>query len=203
MILSLLSLDLSSPSVRQSLKNCEDMHRSLMKAFDKSRNEVNMLYRIIRSEKSIQIYVQSDDIPDWGRIKEKGYRCIKTKDITELLSSFREGQILHFTLLGCPSKKIAGEGKNSKRILLRSEDLQLDWLKRQGEKNGFSIMEAHIASKSEMLSGEKQSGVFYLAGIPFEGTLKVSDSNAFAKGFQTGIGPEKAYGFGMLIISKA
>ncbi len=203
MILSLISLDLSSPSVRQSLKNCEDMHRSLMKAFDRNRNEAKVLYRIIRSEKNVQIYVQSNDIPNWARIDEKGYHCVKMKDISELLSSFRDQQMLHFSLLGVPSKKVAGEGKNSKRIVLRGEEQQLDWLKRQGEKGGFCIKEAHITAKTELISGQKKSGHLYLAAIPFEGTLQITNLQLFTENFQNGIGAEKAYGCGMLMVGKA
>lgn len=178
------------------------MHRSLMKAFDQSRDAAKILYRIIRTEKVIQIYVQSNDIPHWERIEANGYHSVKTKDISELLTSFQEQQVLHFSLLACPTKKVAGEGKNSKRVVLRSEDLQLDWLKRQGEKNGFNILEAHIVAKTEPVSGSKESGPFHLVGIPFEGTLQITDAKAFAEGFQKGIGPEKSYGFGMLMIRK-
>ena len=202
MILSLISLDLSSPSVRQSLKNCEDMHRSLMKAFDRNRNEAKVLYRIIRSEKNVQIYVQSNDIPNWARIDEKGYHCVKMKDISKLLSSFRDQQILHFSLLGVPSKKVVGEGKNSKRIVLRGEEQQLEWLNRQAEKYGFCIKEAHITAKAELIAGEKKSGQFHLVAIPFEGVLQIVDSQVFAESLQDGIGPEKAYGCGMMMIGR-
>lgn len=202
MILSLLTLDLHSPSVRQSLQNCQDLHRCIMKAFDTGRSDAKVLYRLIRAEKNIQVYVQSVADPRWERIEANGYHCEKKKDISQLPDSFHMDQVLRFSLLGCPAKKIAGEGKNSKRVILRDEEEQLNWLKRQGEKNGFSILEAHIAAKGEQLSGRKASGAFQLTGIPFEGVLQVKDSEAFRKGFETGIGAEKAYGFGMLMLWK-
>ena len=202
MILSLLSLDLHSPSVRQSLQNCQDLHRSIMKSFDSGRSDAKVLYRMIRTDRNILIYVQSNDDPIWERIEENGYHCEKKKDISQLLKTFYKDQILQFSLLACPAKKVAGEGKNSKRVILRGEEAQLDWLKRQGEKNGFNILEAHIAGKNELLYGKKASGEFQIAGVPFEGVLQIKDPDVFRQGFENGIGAEKAYGFGMLMIRK-
>ena len=203
MILSLISLDLTSVSVRQSLQNCQDLHRNIMQAFPTGRKEAHVLFRLVRSDKNLRAYVQSTAIPDWGRTVDNGIQCLKTKDISKLVDAFHENQTLHFTLLGCPSKKVFGEGKNSKRVLLRGADKQLEWLKCQGEKYGFIILEAHIAAKEEKMAGKKTSGEFYLSGIPFEGTLQIADVEAFKKGFVDGIGPEKAYGFGMLMVSRA
>ena len=202
MILSLLTLDLTAPGVRQSLRDAQDLHRSIMKAFDNSRLADQVLYRLIRSSNSIQIYVQSKGIPSWERIEHSGFHCVKSRDISLLLDSFQEGQVLHFKLLGCPSKKVSGDGKNSKRVLLRNEEEQLDWMKYQGEKNGFRILEIHIAGKAEKTFGSKESGIFYLSGIPFEGVLQINDSELFRKAFKNGIGAEKAYGFGLLMVSK-
>lgn len=203
MILSLLALDLSSPGVRQALRNAQDLHRSIMKAFDNSRQEEQVLFRIVRSEKNIQVYVQSKGMPAWERIDQSGFHCVKKKDITLLPASFRQDQILHFKLLGCPAKKVSGEGKNSKRVLIRGEEEQVNWLKRQGEKYGFVVLEAHVAGSSERLPGSKQSGSFVLAGVPFEGVLQIGNADLFRQAFENGIGAEKAYGFGMLMVSKA
>ena len=203
MILSLLTLDLSSPGVRQSLQDAQDMHRSIMKAFDNSRQEEQVLYRMIRTSKQIQLYVQSKNMPAWDRIAQSGFRCEKTKDISALPVSFRKDQMLRFKLLGCPAVKKTGEGKNSRRVILKTEEEQLNWLARQGEKYGFRILESCIPGKAEKISGKKSSGAFILSGIPFEGVLQVTDPDMFRNAFEKGIGAEKAYGFGMLMLSKA
>lgn len=203
MILSLLDLDLGSPSVRQAFRNCQDLHRNIMKAFDTGRNEAKVLYRMVRSEKKVQIYVQSMAEPHWERIEEYGFHCVKCKDISKLPESFRTDQILHFSLFCCPAKKVSGDGKkNSRRVIIRGEEAQLAWLKRQGERNGFLILESHINGKGEILSGSKPSGDFCIAGVPVEGVLQIKDVEAFRTTFVNGIGAEKAYGFGMLMINK-
>lgn len=203
MILSLLDLDLSSPSVRQAFRNCQDLHRNIMKAFDMGRQEAKVLYRVIRSEKNIQIYVQSFAEPHWDRIENNGFHCVKTKDISQLTSAFHANQVLRFTLFTCPTKKVAGEGKNSRRVIIRGEEAQADWLKRQGEKYGFRILEVHKDGKEEIYSGQKPSGEFHISGTPFAGVLQISEPEAFRHAFMNGIGAEKAYGFGMIMVSKA
>lgn len=203
MYLSRLDLQLSSPAIRQALRNCQDMHRTLMKAFDCTREEAGLLYRVMKTDQSIFIYAQSKTLPQWERIEKSGYRCVKTQDISALPERFQDNAVLRFSLLAVPAKKVKGEGKNSKRVLLRGTEERIDWLKRQGEKNGFILLEAHEAAKEQLLVGTKASGEFYLSGVPFEGVLRITDAAAFRLGFLQGIGSEKAYGFGMLMIGRA
>ena len=79
MYLSRIDLNISSPAVRQSLRNCQDMHRTLMKGFDCTREESDMLYRVIRTDDAMFIYVQSMVCPQWERIEKSGYRCIRSE----------------------------------------------------------------------------------------------------------------------------
>ena len=202
MYLSRLELRISSPAVRQTLRNCQDMHRTLMKAFDLGREEAGMLFRTVRTDAALLIYVQSMVRPQWERIEKSGCLCTKMQDISALMDKFQENTVLRFSLLACPSKKVKSEGKNSQRVLLRGTEDRLNWLKRQGEKNGFLLLEAHEAAKEQKISGVKPSGEFFLAGVPFEGILQITNAAAFQNAFQNGIGPEKAYGFGMLMIAR-
>ena len=202
MYLSRIDLRVTSPAVRQTLRDCQDMHRTLMKAFDCTREEAGMLYRVVRTDAAIYLYVQSMACPQWDRIEKSGYQCTKMRDISGLLEKLQQNTVLRFSLLACPSKKVKGDSKNSRRVLLRGTDERLDWLKREGEKHGFVLLEAHEAAKEQKLSGTKSSGEFYLSGVPFEGVLQITDAAAFQNAFRQGIGPEKSYGFGMMMISR-
>ncbi len=202
MYLSRLDLQLSSPAVRQALRNCQDMHRTLMKAFDCTREEACLLYRIMKTDQCIFIYSQSFTLPKWERIEKYGYHCAKIQNILSLHESFKEEMALRFSLLACPTKKVKGDGQNSRRVLLRSREERLEWLKRQGEKNGFLVHEAYEAADEQALTGSKDSGEFFITGIPFQGILSITNKEAFWRGFQHGIGPEKPYGFGMLMIER-
>ncbi len=203
MYLSRLELQLSSPAVRQTLRNCQDMHRTLMKAFDCPREDAGLLYRRVETERSLLIYVQSMACPQWDRIEGSGFICTKLQDISALPETFREGETLRFSILACPSKKVKEDGKNSRRVLLRDSGERLAWVQRQGEKNGFLVLEAHETAKEQRFAGRKPSGAFFLSGVPFEGVLRITDAPTFRRGFQQGIGAEKAYGFGMLMIGRA
>ncbi len=202
MYLSRIDLNVLSPAVRQTLRNCQDMHRTLMKAFDVTREKAGMLYRLVRTDEAIVIYVQSMASPHWDRIEKSGYQCTRMQDISAILDKFQQDTVLHFSLLACPSKKVKGDGKNSQRVLLHGAEERLEWLKREGKKHGFMLLEAHEAAKEQKLSGRKASGEFFLSGVPFEGVLRIMDASAFQDAFKQGIGPEKAYGFGMLMLGK-
>ena len=123
-------------------------------------------------------------------------------DISPILDAFSQNRVLHFSILAFPGKKIKSESKNSKRVLLRGNEERMEWLKRQGDKNGFELIEAHETAEEQKVSASKTSGEFILSGVPFEGILRITDPALFKKGFAQGIGPEKAYGFGMLMLSK-
>ena len=202
MYLSRLSLQISSPGVRQSLRNCQDMHRTIMKAFDCSREEAQVLYRVIKTDQKLIVYVQSKNEPKWERVESSGFHCEKQQDISALFKAFTRDKMFRFSLTACPTKKIMCEKKNSRRVLLRGTQNRIDWLIRQGEKNGFAIMESHETGKEVLISGNKEKKEFFLAGVPFEGVLQITDPEAFCQGYLRGIGPEKSYGFGMLMIGR-
>ncbi len=202
MYLSRLDLQLSSPAVRQALRNCQDMHRTLMKAFDCTREETDLLYRVIKTEQSIYMYAQCTTLPHWERIEKSGFICTKIQDISALQQHFTENTMFRFSLLAYPSKKVKGNGKNSRRMILHGKEERMDWLKRQGDKYGYVLIEAYESAGEQMQMGKKNSGDFYLSGVPFEGILKINNPEAFQNGFQHGIGPEKAYGLGLLMIGR-
>ena len=202
MYLSQLSLQITHPSVRQSLKNCQDLHRSLMKAFDDSRDQAGMLYRVFRTDRSIMIYVQSLQKPDWKRIESSGFICLKQRDISSIQEKFQTDAVFRFSVLTVPAKKVKGNGKNSRRVLLRTQEERLEWLYRQGTKSGFDVLNAYEPEKEEKVSGTKTTGNFFLAGVTFEGVLRITDPVLFSTAFQKGIGSEKAYGFGLLMLRK-
>ena len=132
MYLSKLVLDINAPSVRQSIRDCQDMHRSLMKAFDHPREEAAVLYRVVTTRQELSVIVLSADQPDWQRIDSMGYHCAQMQDVSELPNKYGQGSVLRFTLLACPSKKMKVEGKNSQRVYLASSQERSNWLSRQG-----------------------------------------------------------------------
>lgn len=201
MYLSILSFDMKHPSVRQALKNPQDMHRNLMKAFDdlgQSRERVRLLYRL--DEGKASLLVSSDTEPNWERVT--GYHCEGMKNTEGLKEVFTQGKVLRYELLAIPSKKVKGEGKNSRRVFLRESQEREEWLARQGKKYGFDLCATPEQSPSKIISGKKQDMEIAYTAVCFSGLLRIIDPEAFWTGYTQGIGAGKAYGLGMLSVAK-
>jgi len=213
MYLSKLSLDVSSPSVAQALASSHDMHRNLMKAFDhnhaipdRERENIGLLYRIVQKKKDAPVlYVQSIEKPYWERIALNGYHlCGMNYNLEKEMEHFLNGSQWRFSILAFPSKKVKTIGqKNSRRQLLTGNRERLSWLTKQGENNGFSIVSATETPEQEKTELAKKSGSFFLSGVRYDGILRITDEEKFRTAFEKGIGPEKAYGYGLLMIAKA
>jgi CRISPR system Cascade subunit CasE len=209
MYLSKVSLDISNPSARQAIVNCNDMHRNLIRAFDvidgeaSPRMEGDILYRLTRLRSGYEMLVMSRDLPDWQRLTRYGYVCAEhgTKDLSMLRSTLVRGRVLRFALLASPSKKVASGGKNSKRVFLCTEKERAEWLERQGEKYGFSLTGFREAALPFDVSGQKSGMEIQYRAVEFTGLWTITDERLFWKGYTEGVGPGKAYGLGMIVIA--
>ena len=74
-----------------------------------------------------------------------------------------------------------------------------DWLDRQGERHGFSVITTHCSSGMQLI--EKAGRKFTVDRTDFVGVLKVTDSERFGNAIVKGIGGKaKAFGFGLIQI---
>lgn len=154
------------------------------------------------------------------------YDC---KDITGALKSIGVGQTLAFRLRANPTKRLVREGDplSGKRVALFKEDEQIEWLRRKGNgeggksPGGFDLVATVLPSSGGtggavpqvrvrpegIVRGRKRApGGGHLTthfSVLFEGLLKVTDATAFVETVRRGVGPGKAYGFGLLSIAPA
>lgn len=208
MYLSQLALEIGNPSTQQALRNCHDMHRNLMRAFDESaldlpRTGPALLYTLTSIGGKPALYVLSRECPDWSRVK--GVRCYDER-VPKCIDSLREkltpGRRLRFTLLASPTKKTPREGKLSARVFLREEAERKEWMQRQAEKAGFAML--HMQEKEQrQIAGMRQGAPIHYAGVLFSGVLEIVYADRFWDAYCDGIGPGKAYGLGMLLIGRA
>jgi CRISPR system Cascade subunit CasE len=204
MYLSCYKLDIKYPEVRRALKNTYEMHRTVMSIFESvndntPRKKMGILYRLIARGRGYRLYISSLHKP----VKEmpKGFNAVNgsPKDISKLINTFKEGMLLRFNLMAMPSKKIRAEGqKNSKRVFLGRESDRQQWLKKKAEQNGFEVLSYIEENK---LDNKFNSGSGYKS-VVFDGVLKIIDKDKFYSAYQHGIGAEKAFGCGMLLISR-
>lgn len=209
MIISKLILNLNNPSARQAIRNCHDMHRNLMKAFSQdvnsaARSELGVLYRITTSKNHVFIYVLSREFPDWIKVEKNGLACIGQRDLSYVEKTIENGDILRFNILASTAKKVSDGGKNGRRIFLKSEEERLRWLENKACQHGFSLITCKEVEQVKQYGSKKKdnSDTMYLQGVIFSGILKVINKEKLMNAFENGIGAEKAYGMGLLLLSK-
>lgn len=202
MILSRFHVDIGSPQGRECVRDCQNMHRSITRLFHCARKDGNILYRF--NPDKMDVYVLSEQAPDLQDIP-KGMKPQGQKDMSAWEAQLAEGQQYRFNLLAAPMKKVAEEGiKNSRRRFLRSPEERMEWLARKAEQAGFVVTEAQEtnASTSYGKHAEDTGGAFYLRGVCYQGVLQVSDAEKFRAAWKNGVGSGRAYGQGLLLLTK-
>lgn len=202
---SKLTLDPLDPSVQQALRNVNDMHRNIMKAFDdppsdSPRAENAVLYSVMDHMGKPAVYVISQVKPDWSRVR--GFDPVDDPmDFSGVRDRFSKGGVFGFRLFASPTKKVAREGKLSSRVFLRTPEERSKWLQRQAEKYGFELISFSENTESKVMGRKKDMQINY-TGVLFTGVLRIVDPDLFWKAYCGGIGPGKAYGLGMLMIRR-
>jgi len=224
MYLARLAMDVMAPGARRDLRNCHELHRTVMAAYgdmdrQEARRHFNVLYRLAPSGGSMHIlYVQSQTAPEVGKWLEKGYlsplqagRVLLEISAPEVFS--RAGMLLNFDLLACPTKTVSTSTKqerlqecrrNGHRVLLGTEMERLGWLARKAETGGFELLEVWESGKYSTFGYHKpeKGGKMVHAGVRFQGTLRIANPVQFAETMRCGIGPGKAYGYGLLMVKR-
>lgn len=194
------------PSARQALADCCDMHRNVIRLFASSddpisRNEEQVLFRVAEQQNRINLYITSKKLPDLSKAGWLMADQCRQRNMQPLLDAFSAGQVFGFDLLAHPSKKTKGDGKNSARVFLRTPEERLLWLTHQGEKYGFRILNLQEDEPYDVY-GKRSTGKISLRVVRLKGQLQITDADAFKAAYQNGIGPEKAYGLGMMLLSR-
>jgi CRISPR system Cascade subunit CasE len=124
-------------------------------------------------------------------------------------AALRAGRRLAFRLRANTTRKVDtksgpdGVRRHGRRVPVRGDDERLRWLSRRAEAAGFTIEDGQIRITEIATSGGRGGKSVTFGGALFEGILVVRDADLFPKALASGIGPAKAYGFGLLSIVKA
>lgn len=204
MYMTCVAIDRHNPSARQALADCCDMHKNIMRLYSSSENSVarcagKILYRIVEQQNEIMLYLTSTHLPDMRQTAWIKSHTVRQCDLQPLVNRFAPGQSFSFDLLTHPSKKEMRTGANSHRVFLRTARERADWLQRQGEKGGFRVVSLQEGAPFD-LHGKRPTGNICLRAVRMMGRLEITDTARFAQAYQSGIGPEKAYGMGMLLL---
>jgi CRISPR system Cascade subunit CasE len=77
----------------------------------------------------------------------------------------------------------------------------LAWLGRRASAGGFSFEEGAVRVSEVAPASGRGAKAVTVAGALFEGVLTIVDAALFRAALEGGIGPAKAYGFGLLSIA--
>ena len=186
-----------------------------------ARNQFGMLYRVESTSGGTNLLIHRRREPGWSRLPDGYLRdSINTiKRIDGPYANIAEGQRLLFRLRANPTRRISDrsttqeERWRGKRVELRREADQLQWLVDKGKRSGFallavralpgreSVADVRATGTGDRVIGRTSSHRLTFASVTFEGRLCVTDPVAFQQALWHGIGSGKAFGFGLLSIA--
>jgi CRISPR system Cascade subunit CasE len=230
--LSKLTLHPRSPQARGDLSDCRALHQRILSAFpdmpeiSAACQHYGVLYRVEVLNSGTQVLVQSQAVPDWSRLPSGYLRepATAAKSLDSLYAAIEIGQPLRFRIKANPTRRINDRNEKQperwrgKRVELRTEKDQCEWLARKAEAAGFTLVTVRAAlyssavpTRSEIpdvratqtaarVTGRREGQRLTFGSVLFEGNLKVTDADAFREALANGIGSGKAFGFGLLSV---
>jgi CRISPR system Cascade subunit CasE len=190
----------------------------------------DLLFRIETSDSGPVVLVQTGAAPEWDALElaPRALRC--PPETKSYAPEFEAGNRLAFRLLCQPSVRQSGNfglKSNGKRMpgprrACRDDEQRLEWLRRKAREYGFAVetvgwtlvdwgstkplqskggspIETPQQAKIRAFGpGQRQA----LGGIRFDGILAVVDSDKLHVAINNGIGPQKAFGFGLLSVGR-
>lgn len=223
--LTRIVLDPRDQLVQRDLADCQHLHRSVMRLFpdiDTStpRDAFGVLHRAEADERTgeIVLLVQSNREPDpTTGTARLGFNasllwpmnCFQTKDVSHSFAAIEQGMRLRFRLRANPVKRRSGRADDrlaGKRVALLKEDEQLAWMARKAADAGVALLECQVQADplgAFVKGGRRGKEAMRFQAVRYNGVLRVDDVDLLLKALTEGIGPAKAYGFGLLSVARA
>ncbi len=215
-----LDWDFRSAPGRKALGDCVEAHRTIMSAFPEltgtagdARARLGVLWRH-EPQFGARTLVQSVVAPDERALAMSTVR-VESKRV-ELGRWIMPGRTLRFEAVLNPARKVDtktrsdGRRSNGRRVPLRRLDDQVTWLARRLEAIGGSL--ATLDTVPDLMVADEVRHEGWKAtsgstgrrvtheGVRVLGRCVVEDAERFQAGLMAGIGPGKAYGFGLMTV---
>ncbi|WP_265671487.1 type I-E CRISPR-associated protein Cas6/Cse3/CasE [Klebsiella grimontii] len=182
------------------------MHQWLWELFPDG-PERQFLYRREELQGAFRFFVLSLEPPAESEIFDIQYRPFAPTLIA--------GQPLRFSLRANPTICKAGkrhdllmEAKHQVRGQVNGPDIWLhqqqaaqDWLARQGEQNGFSLLEVNVdAYRQQQVVRVKSRQMIQFSSVDYSGVLMVNEPTLFLQRLIQGYGKSRVFGCGLMLI---
>lgn len=162
----------------------------------------------------VVILVQSSIKPDWDYAFHNAcYFLAAPPEVTPFEFHFAKDQHLQFRLMANPTRKIDtksghdGSRRNGKRVPVLTNQFD-EWLSHRAEHAGFrfnkdniTVLPGYVYVRKPPRDSDKQFLDAHLRSVRYDGILKITDPTQFRETLIHGIGPAKAYGFGLMSIA--
>lgn len=201
-----LLLNLAHAEVQRDLKDCQGMHRRIMRLFqhvNNTRDANEILYRIDRRGVDWELLIQSTAYADLTTLPV-GYALPPIRqrdDVWARYCTIQAGQQFPFVLVANIVKR-----DNALRTMRTIYDAaeQQAWLVRKGQQHGFAVdasaqaLVPLVIERDPPVVGVHPNGNLSYDAFRISGSLTVTDATALLQTLVSGIGKAKAYGFGLL-----
>jgi CRISPR system Cascade subunit CasE len=163
------------------------------------------------------ILVQSGSAikPDWNYAFHNARYLLAAEPEVKLFDPrYTKGQRLRFRLVANPTRRLSRHSRErdgqpvdekwiGKRVPVPAEQL-LDWLVRRAQSEGFCVIKDSTSIQPGYIYVNKTrdgSAGQRLRSVRYGGVLEVTDAVRFRETLIQGIGPGKAFGFGLLSVA--
>lgn len=226
MYLSRIRLNPARREARRVLASPHVLHAAVLASFpDPSpRESGRVLWRLDAEANRATVYVVSPERPDLTHLAEQaGWPSLsdswEVRPYTPMLDRLERGQRYGFRLTANPVHSARHPGNDRGKIYGHVTVAQQErWLLDRQERFGFEIAPAPdrlhaldasalpatpdlVVSRSETLSFSRRETRVTLRVATYDGTLTVTDAEAFRQALTHGIGRAKGYGCGLLTIA--
>lgn len=221
MYLSRLILNPRSAFVRGLVSDCARLHAALLRALPalpdgNARQRHGLLHRLEIDDRTgaLVVLVQSAVEPDWSVLPNEALAPVeRPAECRPVELALQPGATLQFRLIANVTRRIDtksgpdGARRHGRRVPLRDPDSALGWLRRKASEAGFEVLEEDgqpfcEARHEPATTGSRQGKRLTFEGVRFDGLLRVTDAERLQAAVSAGIGPAKAYGFGLLSLRR-
>jgi len=198
MYLTRVQVDLAT-ALRAGLTDAYRWHQSLWTGFPgRDGQPRHFLTRVEERGQALEALVLAETPPtptEWGHWETR-----------QLAPGFLEHEHYAFALRANPTVKrvVRDESgqrrRNGRRTRICRPDELRAWLDRKAAQGGFSVGgNLSVGAPVDQVCWRGQRQIVH-SRVDFTGTLTVTDRELFLEAYRSGIGPAKAFGFGLLLI---
>lgn len=197
-----------------TLRDPYDLHATLWRAFEGRASERPFLFRadLVRSEAGLRwkVLVQATTA---GRWESLGASLVELQQ-AEHTHALAVGARFRFLLRANCTRRKKGQNEfgdldreafraaRGKRVAVFGEEAQRAWLAEKIAAAGCSLVHEPRLSNARAWYWNDRGRHARHDGVDFEGVLRVDDVTRAASALEEGIGPARAFGFGLLSLAR-